>query len=256
MNDILRTRRSDEAPQLGVWVKIPAIETIELLAHAGYDFIVVDLEHGPLTLESCYRAIVVAQGRGLRALVRLPDASGSLTQRVLDMGADGLLVPHVSSATVAERVVRGMRFPPSGDRGLGTTSRAGTWGLDATRTYVDRATSHVVAVPQIEDPSAVADVDAICAVEGVDAVLLGLGDLTLSLGRPAHDPAVQEMVDHVLGAAGRAGIPCGAAVRTADAAADAARRGHDFILVGSDVNIFGEAARDLVAATRTALSIR
>src|SRR3546814_4278847 len=97
----------------------------------------------PMTLESCYHAIVVAQGRGLAALVRMPDASGSLTQRVLDMGADGLLVPHVTSPSLAERIVRGMVFPPEGGRGLGTTSRAGMWGLNSTAAYLEIGRAHV-----------------------------------------------------------------------------------------------------------------
>src|SRR3546814_8876548 len=115
----LHRRAPGELPQLGMWVKIPSIEIVEMIAHAGYDFIVVDLEHGPMTLESCYHAIVVAQGRGLAALVRMPDASGSLTQRVLDMGADGLLVPPVTSPSLAERIVPGMVFPPAIGRGVG-----------------------------------------------------------------------------------------------------------------------------------------
>ncbi|HEY9562566.1 MAG TPA: aldolase/citrate lyase family protein, partial [Nocardioides sp.] len=151
----LHRRAPGELPQLGMWVKIPSIEIVEMIAHAGYDFIVVDLEHGPMTLESCYHAIVVAQGRGLAALVRMPDASGSLTQRVLDMGADGLLVPHVASPSLAERIVRGMVFPPEGGRGLGTTSRAGMWGLNSTAAYLDRARADVLRIPQLEDPEAI-----------------------------------------------------------------------------------------------------
>src|SRR3546814_13605891 len=115
-----------------MWVKIPSIEIVEMIAHAGYDFIVFDLEHGPMTLESCYHAIVVAQGRGLAALVRMPDASGALTHRVLDLGAAGLIGPHVTSPSLAARIVRGMVFPPEDRRGLGQTSRAGMGGLKPT----------------------------------------------------------------------------------------------------------------------------
>jgi 2-keto-3-deoxy-L-rhamnonate aldolase RhmA len=254
MTFLPQRRAPGEPPRLGMWVKIPAIETVEMIAHVGYDFVVIDLEHGPMTLESCYRAIVVAQSRGLTALVRMPDASGAHTQRGLDMGADGLLVPHVTSPSVAEDVVRGMLFPPEGSRGLGTTSRAGVWGLESTPTYLERARTQVLRIPQIEDPEAVASAEEICNVDGVNAVLLGLGDLTLALGRPATHPDVEAMTDRVLAAAAEADIPCGTAVRTAEAAAAAGRRGFDFILLGNDATVFGDAAHTLLGSARDLLA--
>lgn len=253
MNDSLLRRTASGAPRLGMWVKIPAVEIVELAALAGYDFVVVDLEHGPMTLESCYRAVVVAQGRGLGALVRVPDASGGLHQRLLDMGVDGLLVPHVTSAAVATDLVRGMQFPPHGSRGLGTTSRAGAWGLDPTSTYLERARTDVLRVPQIEDVEAVEQAEAICAVDGVNAVLLGAGDLSLAMGVAPGSPDMDAPTARVVAAAQAADVPCGTAVRTAAAAAAAARRGFDFVLVGNDATVFGEAARALVQDTRRLL---
>jgi 2-dehydro-3-deoxyglucarate aldolase/4-hydroxy-2-oxoheptanedioate aldolase len=236
-----------------MWVKIPAIETIELIAHAGYDFVVIDLEHGPMSLESCYRAIVVGQGRGLTALVRMPDASGSLTQRVLDMGADGLLVPHVTSRDAAAAAVAGMLFPPHGARGLGTTSRAGVWGMEPTKAYLDRAVDRVMRIPQLEDPEAIEAAEEICAVDGVNAVLIGLGDLSLSLGVAPGDATLDPLIDRVLAAAHGHDLPVGTAVRTSDAAAAAARRGYDFVVLGNDATVFGDAATQLVASTHSAL---
>ena len=124
-----RGRRTD---RFGTWVKLPTIETVELLGHAGFDFIVVDMEHAPLTLESAYRAIVMAQAMGMGALVRVPDRSDSHLQRLLDSGADGILVPRVTDAATCRASVDAMRFSPAGVRGLGSTSRAGRWGLDAS----------------------------------------------------------------------------------------------------------------------------
>lgn len=247
----LRRRADGGPPSLGMWVKIPSIETIEMISHVGYDFVVIDLEHGPMTLESCYRAIVVAQARGLAALVRMPDASGALTQRVLDMGADGLLVPHVTSPAVAKAVVSGTMFPPHGSRGLGTTSRAGMWGLNSTPAYLERSRTDVLRIPQIEDPEAVESAAEICAVDGVNAVLIGLGDLSLGVGLPATDPAVDAMTDRVLAAAAHSSIPCGTAVRTAQAAAAAAERGFDFVVLGNDATVFGDAAQNLITTART-----
>src|SRR5689334_4925208 len=100
----------------GTWVKIPALEPVEILADAGYDFIVIDQEHAPLTLEFTYQATVVAQGAGLSVLVRVPDRSGSHLQRLLDAGVDGILVPRVTTVEEAATTVRQMLFPPAGDR--------------------------------------------------------------------------------------------------------------------------------------------
>jgi len=114
----------------GTWVKLPSMEVVELLGRAGFDFIVVDMEHNPLDLETAYRLIFTAQACGMAALVRVPDRSGSHTQRVLHAGADRILVPQISSVEQAATGLRQMTFSPSGLRGMEGTSRAGGWGLD------------------------------------------------------------------------------------------------------------------------------
>lgn len=106
---------------VGTWVKIPALEPVEILADAGFDYIVIDQEHAPLTLEFAYQATVVAQGAGMSVLVRVPDRSGSHLQRLLDAGVDGILVPRVTSVAEATSAVRQMLFSPGGDRGIGIT---------------------------------------------------------------------------------------------------------------------------------------
>ena len=112
----------------GTWVKLPSLETLEMLASAGFEFVVIDMEHSPLTLDFAYSAIVVAQALEMTVLVRVPDRSGSHTQRLLDAGADGLLVPQVSDAAEAKRCVDQMVHPPQGTRGAGSTSRAEVGG--------------------------------------------------------------------------------------------------------------------------------
>ena len=193
-----RLRDRDGGPLLGTWVKIPALETVELLARAGFDFVVVDLEHSPMTLEAAYRAVVVAQGLGVHALVRVPDRGAGNVQPVLDMGVDGVLVPHVLDGADADRVMRGLLFPPHGGRGLGTTSRAGAWGLDTTPEYLRRGNEETLRIPQLEDPSALEDLEAVLDTPGVNAAFLGMGDLTLSTGRAADDPVLSELTDRLL----------------------------------------------------------
>src|SRR3954471_356467 len=102
--DPLEVLRGGAEPALGTWVKLPSLEIVEIIARTGFDFVVVDNEHSPLSLESTYNAIVLGQALGLTMLVRVPDRSGSTVQRVLDAGADGLLVPQVADRATAEAV--------------------------------------------------------------------------------------------------------------------------------------------------------
>ncbi len=229
----------------GTWVKLPTIETVELLGHAGFDFIVVDMEHAPLTLESAYRAIVMAQAMGMGALVRVPDRSDSHLQRLLDSGADGILVPRVTNAATCRASIDAMRFSPTGVRGLGSTSRVGRWGLDTSANYLEHGKDGIVRGVQVEDQDGLRMIDDILAVEGLSALFIGTGDLSLSSGLPATHPDNDALVTGTLESCRTRGVPCGTAVGDATAARAAAERGFRFVMVSNDATMFATAARDL-----------
>ncbi|MFF5289674.1 HpcH/HpaI aldolase family protein [Paractinoplanes globisporus] len=232
----------------GTWVKIPALEPVEILADAGYDFIVIDQEHAPLTLEFTYQATVVAQGAGLSVLVRVPDRSGSHLQRLLDAGVDGILVPRVTTVEEAATTVRQMLFPPAGDRGMGITSRAGRWGgLDRTE-YLRFGDEEVMRAVQLEERAAIEAVEKILDVPGLNGVFLGMGDLQLSSGLPQSDPDLQRLTDRFLTAAGERGVPAGTAVQTAAQAREAADRGFRYVMVSNDTSLLRSAASSVVAS--------
>jgi 2-keto-3-deoxy-L-rhamnonate aldolase RhmA len=243
----LAQRLSQDGPTVfGTWVKIPALETVELLGEVGFDFIVVDMEHAPLSLESAYRAIVVAQAMGMGALVRVPDRSSSHIQRLLDAGADGILVPRVTDVVTCRAAIDAMRFSPRGERGLGSTSRAGRWGLEASAGYLSLGDSAVVRGVQVEDQAGLRAIDEMLAVDGLTAVFIGAGDLSLSSGLPASHPDNDALIGAALAACQAAGMPCGTAVGDAAAAVAAARRGFRFVMVSNDATMFALAARDLI----------
>lgn len=246
MVNFLQQLAQPGACQFGTWVKLATLETLEMLALAGFDFVVVDMEHAPHTFETAYRCIVAAQGLGLRALVRLPDANGHNVQRILDSGADGVLVPRVRSAEEARQVMDGMLFSPRGSRGLGITSRAGHWGLRSTAEYVEHGNSAVFRGVQLEDASALRDAEQILAVEGVNAVFVGPGDLALATGKPASHPENAALIEQLLATARRRGLPCGTAVGDAAAARQARERGFNFVMVSNDTSLFAKAAAELV----------
>ena len=229
----------------GTWVKLPTIETVELLGHAGFDYIVVDMEHAPLTLESAYRAIFAAQAMGMGALVRVPDRSDSHLQRLLDSGADGILVPRVTDAATCRSSVDTMRFSPAGMRGLSSTSRAGRWGLDGSANYLANGTDGIVRGVQVEDQDGLRMIDEILAVEGLSALFIGTGDLSLSSGVPASHPDNDALIASTLESCSARGIPCGTAVGDPTAARAAAERGFRFVMVSNDATMFGTAARDI-----------
>ncbi|MGY4501709.1 2-keto-3-deoxy-L-rhamnonate aldolase RhmA [Bradyrhizobium sp. GM24.11] len=231
----------------GTWVKIPAIEVVELLAHAGFDYIVLDMEHAPLTLDVAYRATVVAQGMGLGVLVRVPDRSGSLVQRLLDSGVDGLLVPRVTSPDIAAAAIESMMFEPNGRRGLGITSRAGRWGQDSADAYINHGRDAIVRGIQIEDRDALEAIEAIAATPGLNAVFIGMGDLALSTGLPPSHPEIETLVKRVLDVCHKRNLPCGTAVGTVEAARQCRDRGFGFVMVNNDASMLGKVARDLCA---------
>ncbi|BCB75728.1 aldolase/citrate lyase family protein [Phytohabitans flavus] len=232
---------------VGTWVKIPALEPIEILADAGFDYIVIDQEHAPLTFEFAYQATVVAQGAGMSVLVRVPDRSGGYLQRLLDVGVDGILVPRVTSVAEASTAVRQMLFSPAGERGLGTTSRAGRWGGLARDEYLRAGNEEVMRAVQLEERAAIEAVDEILAVAGLNGVFLGMGDLQLSSGLPQSDPALQKLVDRLLTAARARGVPAGTAVQTAAQAQAAAERGFRYVMVSNDTSLLRSAATNAVA---------
>ncbi|MEU8117806.1 aldolase/citrate lyase family protein [Spirillospora sp. NPDC049024] len=241
---------ADRGVPLGSWIKMTGSESVEIAAYAGFDFVVIDLEHSMLSMSDAYRHIVVAAGHGLVPLVRIPSHDHGIVQRVLDAGAGGVLVPHVDTVEQAEAVVRMVRFPGGGTRGSGGTSRAGGWGLRPRQDYLRFGNEKALCVPQLESEEALRNAPGILAVEGVDAVLIGAADLALSMGVGAGDPRHTELVRSGLNAARAAGRPCGTAVGSATAAAEAITQGFGFVVAGNDTTLLATAATNLVQEVR------
>jgi len=233
--------------RFGTWVKIPALETVEMLGHAGFDFVVIDMEHALHSLQTAYQCIVQAQAAGMAALVRMPDHSAALAQKLLDAGADGLLIPRVESAEAARRALSGMCFPPHGSRGMGYTSRAAMWGADSVATYLERGRTGVTRIAQLEDAGAIGEIEQICAAPGLDAVFIGFGDLMLSTGLPRNDPAIQAMEQQVLATAAAHGRPVGTAVQSPKDALACRDAGYSFVMISADTTIFSLGARGLMS---------
>ncbi|MCW3835628.1 HpcH/HpaI aldolase/citrate lyase family protein [Sphingomonas canadensis] len=235
---------------LGTWVKIPSFETVELLGHAGFDFVVIDMEHAPHPGDLVYRLVFAAQKMGMGALVRLPDRSETEVQRILDGGADGLLVPRVTSISEAREITRAMVFAPEGTRGLGSTSRAGRWGLKPVEDYLRHGNGQCVRMIQLEDWDSLQRAAEFAALPHVNGIFIGHGDLFLSSGRPASDPEVRALSAGVAQMARSAGILSGAAAGTPEEARIYLDMGFSLVMVSNDATLFGRAAAGAVAEAR------
>ena len=232
---------------VGSFVKTPTSHTIEVLGDLGFDFVVIDEEHGPFDRITIDLAILAARAAGTTPIVRVAEASAAKLLSVLDDGATGVLVPHVSSVAKAREVVSACRYR-GGKRGFSNTTRAGGFGRLGIWPHVDAQDASVTVIGMIEDPEALDDIDAIVAVEGLDAVFIGRGDLTVAFGAPDQDAApVREATQRIIGAARAAGKPVCVMVGNAADSASFEQAGVSAFIVGSDQTFLRQAAGKVIA---------
>ncbi|MEU8363170.1 aldolase/citrate lyase family protein [Nonomuraea sp. NPDC048882] len=235
---------------LGTWIKLSSPESVEIMAYAGFDFVVIDLEHTTLDLGAASAHIAMARALGVDPLVRVPDHGLSVIQRVLDAGAAGVLVPHVDTVEQARAVVRATCFPPRGDRGSGGTSRAGRWGLLPRAEYLAYGNEQALCVVQLESEAAMKNAGEILALDGIGAAFVGPADLSMSMGVAAGSDEVDRLITSALSAAASAGVPIGTASATSDQARAAMARGYDYVVVSNDTSILAGGSRALVNAVK------
>ncbi|HET6422032.1 MAG TPA: aldolase/citrate lyase family protein [Planctomycetaceae bacterium] len=230
---------------LGTMVTLPNAAVAEILADVGFDWLFVDGEHGPLTIHDI-EGILQAVGHRTPCLVRVPAAGEIPIKTVLDLGADGIIVPQVNSAEEAARVVQWARYAPQGSRGVGL-ARAHGYGK-RFKEYVETANERTVVVVQAEHIRAVDNIEAIVKVPGIDAVLLGPYDLSASLGKMGQidDPVVLAAIDRVTTVCQAAKIPLGYFGVTASAVQPFIDRGYTLITAGVDTLMLGQSAGQML----------
>lgn len=228
------------SPARGVWVKMPAVEVVEVLAGAGVDFVVIDREHGAIDLRTMTTMIAVARGLALPVFVRVPGHAPAEVQPALDAGATGLFVPHVDDKAVARRVVDACRFPPVGHRHGSPANRAGDWGAAGLAEVVRRGNDDVTIVAQVETPRAVENIDEIIAVPGLDGVFIGPFDLALSSGLSPGSTEFRELVTRAEQAV------AGRLVLGGVASGGMTAKGYSFVMVGADTSLLAGSARSLM----------
>jgi 2-keto-3-deoxy-L-rhamnonate aldolase RhmA len=231
----LRTALERGDPLLATFLLLPRVEVVEMLALSGFDAVIVDLEHGPTNSAELMALVGAARGAGLFALARLGDGSDAEIGRILDFGVDGLLIPHVDSASQAAAVVRAGRFPPDGARSINPYVRGNTYGVDGSKTYAE-VNDRVALIAMVEGAEALSSLDSIGRTPGLDAIFVGPVDLSASMGFPGEPdhPAVITAVQGVLADIRKSGVAAGVYAPTPDAAARWIEAGAGFVALSAD----------------------
>jgi 2-keto-3-deoxy-L-rhamnonate aldolase RhmA len=205
-----------------------------MAAQLGFDWVLIDLEHGACTEATLPSLIMAIEGSSCAPIVRVVSNNQDSVKRALDLGAVGVMIPYVSSAEEATAAVSYTRYPPAGCRGVASSTIATEFGL-CTDAYHRDAPDKTLTIVQIETRQAVENIDAIAAVDGVDVVFVGPLDLSFNLGCPKQfdHPTLQAALDRVAEACHQRGKACGI-LSTAEKAREHIDRGFTFIAVGSD----------------------
>jgi len=239
----------------GLMNSVAAPLLVEMLGYAGYDFVILDMEHVNLNPETLENAVRAAESAGLTPLVRVPSAAEDVILRALDCGAQGVVVPHVRSRAEAEQIVRAGRYHPMGQRGIsgGRTTGFGTLDLPS---YFKRANNEIMLVVMIEDRQGVEAIDEIVSVAGIDMVLEGAVDLSQSYGVPGshQDPLVQAAINKVAESCLRHGVPFCAIPREAQQLNQWIEQGVNAFLLGDDRAVAFRALKSHLSSFKNLLS--
>jgi 4-hydroxy-2-oxoheptanedioate aldolase len=233
---------------VGMWACTGSTIVTEICAGSGLDWILIDMEHAPNTLESVLVQLQTVAAYPIVPVVRVPANDPVIIKRVLDIGAQNILVPMVSDAEEARAAVRAVHYPPRGIRGVGSAlARSGRWSR--VEGYMQNASDAVTLIVQIESAEAAANAEEIMAVEGIDAVYVGPADLgaTMGLIGQTKHPDVAAAVSRVIAAAKSAGLPVGINAFDRDVANAYIAEGVDFITVAADVTLLARSSEELTA---------
>ena len=196
--NLLTQRIASGTPLLGAYVSFPSPEVVEFCGLVGFDWVFLDAEHCPISVECCYALVRAADAVGIPSIVRVPINEPSVILAYVESGVGGVIAPHISSASAAGSLVRSTRYWPDGTRGASSTTRAAGYGVvhDDAMAYFAATDQHVQPIALLEDEAAFSELDAIAAVPGVDIMFFGAGDLAMSMGLPGqvNHPRVRELI--------------------------------------------------------------
>ena len=231
--------------QIGLWSSLSSNYTVEVIAGAGYDWILLDMEHSPNDLESLLAQLQAAAPYPTHPVVRVPWNDMVTIKRVLDVGAQSLLIPYISTVAEAKSAVAATRYPPAGVRGVAGTTRATRFGR--VQGYAKKAHEEICVLVQVETREGLDNIESICAVDGVDGVFIGPADLHASLGHTGEtaNPEVVPLMEEAMRRIRRTGRAPGYLTPVEADAKRMLAAGGQFVAVGADVGLLARGAEAL-----------
>lgn len=245
--NLFKRRLYERQKQLGYWLSLNSLAATEIAAGSGFDWVLLDMEHSTLSVETIERHLLAAHhGGDAEFLVRVPSVDAVIVKRLLDTGVRSFMFPYVQTVEDAKLAVAATRYPPAGIRGFSGNNRANRFATDAT--YPQTAHEEVVVILQVETPQALANIPAYGAIDGVDGIFIGPNDLAASIGLVGQQghPDVRKLVTE----AGRAILATGKAAGMLDFNVATARPlvegDFGFVAVGSDLATISRGTKQLL----------
>lgn len=233
----------------GSWVTIPHVSVVEIMASADFDWLTIDIEHSAINIESVQLLISTIQAKGIKALVRIYANDEVIIKRVLDAGADGIIVPMIKSKEEALQMVQHTYYPPLGNRGVGL-NRAQDYGIGFEK-YQEKLKNDIILIAQIEHIDAINNLEEILSVEEIDGTIIGPYDLSASMNKPGqYDlPEVKEAIAKYDKICDKLNKPKGAHVIQSDHSFTKAKKelGYTFLAFSLDFFFLGDKAREQMA---------
>lgn len=230
----------------GCWLNLGSSLTAEIVGLAGFDWVLIDLEHGAGNEKDVLAQLQALEQSNAAAIVRIESAARQRIHRVLDVGAEGVMCPHINNAEEAELVVSGLRYPPHGSRGVAKMVRATGFGTNFPE-YYSSANENILGVVQIETPESLNHLDQIAALDGIDVLFIGPADLSMSLGifNQFDHPLFQDAVKATVDAAQKAGKATGILLFNPEDYNTYYELGIRMIACGADATFVAEGARNM-----------
>jgi len=250
MTNRLRSLIESGQPAIGSWISSTDLYAVEMTADLGFDWLLIDTEHAPLSRDNLRSILTAMRGSASTPVVRLSSNTLDHFQTALDLGAQGIVVPMVNTPSDAEQAIRFCRYPPLGIRGFAPI-RASRY-LENLNEYISTANSVISLIVQIETPEAASNIEQILTTEGIDGIYIGPSDMASFMGLPAQitHPKVAEVIDGVIARALSHSIPFGLPTWSEEECLTFLRKGARLLTVGSDLHYLSTAAKKRLAGVR------
>lgn len=247
----LKRKMIDGEAAVGMFVVLNSPDLIEIMALSGYDFVIIDCEHGPIGVESAQNLIRAAELRGITPIVRVPNALESTLLHFLDIGAHGIQVPQVNDVETAKGIVKNSKYYPEGSRGI-VFPRSADYGITDLSAYFGHENKETMIVTHCENVMCLEHLDEICQIPEIDVIFVGPYDMSQSLGvtgQVTHE-LVENAIQKALAITKRHGKACGVFTGSGAEAKKRVEQGFQYVALGLDISLYGAKCKQEISAFR------